>query len=239
MRLRKFLRKFHRWIGILASLWLLLLASTGLLLQHSDDWHLNKKYIQSPFILEAYGIGKQFIAFNQDGHQLIQLDKQIIQDNQATIKLSQPIKSAIYSQAQWIVATDNQIYWLNKQGQLIQSMDDLDGIPIPITALGQKDQHIFISSKNQIFLLPSLKVSEVLSKDIQWKQGISDAKLKISTLQQYNSNYLSYEQAIFNIHAGITAPGIFNDFAAIALIILSLSGIFLFFKKRKTNRQAH
>lgn len=238
MRLRKFLRKFHRWIGILASLWLLLLASTGFLLQHSHAWHLDKKYIQSPFLLQAYGIGKQFIAFNQKGHQLMQLDKQIIQDNKATIKLTQTIKSAIYSQSQWIVATDTQIYWLDQQGQIVQTMDDLDGLPTPINALGQKDQHVFISNNNQAFSLPSLEPAKVSPQDIQWQQGFSDAKLKILTLQKYSADYLSYEQVIFNIHAGITAPGILNDFAAIALIILSLSGIFLFFKKRKTNRQA-
>lgn len=237
MRLRKFLRKFHRWIGILASLWLLLLASTGFLLQHSDDWHLDKKYIQNPFLLKANGIGKQFIAFNQGAHQLIQLDYQIIQDKNVSVKLTQPIKSAIYSQSQWIVATDTHIYWLNEQGQIVQTMDDLDDIPTPIAALGIKDQQLFIRSNNRIFSLPSLNSLDIAEADIQWKQGTTDAKHKIVTLQHHNTDYLSYEQFLFNIHAGITAPGILNDFAAISLIILSLSGIFLFFKKRKTNRQ--
>lgn len=237
MRTRKLFRKFHRWIGIFASLWLLILASTGLLLQHSHDWKLDKKFIQSPFVLESYGIGKQFIFFNQGQHQLIQLDHQIIQDKQISIKLTTPLKSAIFNNSHWIVATEKQILWLNQQGQIVQTIDELDGLAIPIESMGIKNQQIYINSNDQIFNLNSLKPATVPATEIQWSKGINDAKLKLLTLNNFHVDYLSYQQVIFDIHAAITTPSLLNDLAAIALILLSLSGILLFFKKKKTIRQ--
>ncbi len=237
MRVRKLFRKFHRWIGIFASLWLLMLASTGLLLQHSHDWKLGKKFVQSPFVLESYGIGKQFVSFSQDKHQLIQLDMQIIQDNQTSVKLTAPLKSAIFHNSHWIVATAKQVLWLNHEGQIIQTMDELDGITTPIQSLGIKNQQIYINSHDQIFSLDSLEPVSISAQAIQWSKGIDDAKLKALALNNFHTNYLSYEQVIFDIHAAITTPGFLNDLAAIALILLSLSGILLFFKKKKTKRQ--
>ena len=63
MRLRKFLRRIHRWVGIVASVWLLLLATTGFLLQHKDDWNLSKYHTQSSWILGVYGIGDNYISY--------------------------------------------------------------------------------------------------------------------------------------------------------------------------------
>jgi hypothetical protein len=236
MRLRKFIRKFHRWIGILASLWLLLLASTGLLLQHSQDWHLDKSYINSPLLLKTYGIGQQFIAFEDNNHQLLQIDKQLIQDGQTTIKLQQEIKSAIHYQSNWVVLTNTQILWINPVGQIIQSLDALDGLDFPIKNIGTNKNTIVAKSKQNLINLQTLQPIQV--NNIIWSQPIHRQSLKQQAIQQSSHNFLSLEQFIFDIHAGITTASIFNDFAAIALILLSLSGIFLFFKKRKTNRQA-
>lgn len=238
MKVKKFIRKFHRWLGLLASLWLLLLATTGLLIQHSEQWQLNKKFITHPFILESYGIGTQFIAFNHNDHQLVQIDGRLIEDSIVTIKLSDNINSAIYYQSNWIVTTNTQIHWLDATGQIIQSIDVLDGLPLPIDNIGINNNNLFILSNKHVYNLNTLKNINIPYDSINWSQAISDSQLKKESIQLTSSNYLSYEQLLFDLHAGITTPSIFNDMAAIALIILSLSGIYLFFrKKNRTNPQ--
>lgn len=237
MRTRKFIRKFHRWIGLLASLWLLLLASTGFLLQHSQQWNLDKKHISNNTILKSYGIGEQFIAFKQDNHQLIQLDHQLIQDNKVTIKLSEDLNSAIYHQDNWVIATDTQITWIDGNGRIIQSMDELDGLDLPINKIGKIKQEIIYTSNDNAYNLASEIIESSTLSSTQWPQSNTDKDLKQKAIEFTSKNYLTFEKFIFDIHAGITAPSLLNDIAAISLIILSLSGIFLFFRKRKRNRQ--
>lgn len=236
MRTRKFIRKFHRWIGLIASIWLLILASTGFLLQHSHQWQLDKKHISNTAVLNIYGIGEQFIAFEQDNHQLIQLDHQLIQNNRLTIKLSENINSAIYQHDNWIITTDTQIIWIDSKGQITQSMDELDGLNLPINKIAQHKQELIYISKDKTYNINSESIESSTLTSIQWPQSNTDKDLKQKAIELTSKDYLSYEQFIFDIHAGITAPSLLNDFAAISLIILSLSGIFLFFRKRKTNR---
>ena len=70
-----------------------------------------------------------------------------------------------------------------------------------------------------------------------WSQAIDSESLKIQLIETSTQNYLSYEQLIFDLHAGITSPSLFNDIAALALIFLSISGIIIFFKKSFRNQK--
>jgi hypothetical protein len=228
MRLRKFLRKVHRWIGILASVWLLLLATTGFLLQHKDDWNLDEKYTNSSLFLSFYDIGEQFISFEHEQQSLAQLDHQIYLNKQAVYKAEQAIVGAIYQQPNWIIATATQILWLDKQGHIIQTMDEMDGIPMPIKKLGNTNERIFIQNSNQTI---SLDTFEPTKNTINWSQVSNSQILKDQLITQSSQNYLSYQQLIFDLHAGITSPSLLNDIAALALIFLSISGIMIFFKK--------
>ncbi len=236
MRTRKFIRKFHRWVGLIASLWLLVLASTGYLLQHSQQWQLDKYYINNSLILNAYGIGEQFIAFQQDNQQLMQLDKQIIQNEKPTIKLAENINSATYYQNNWVIATNTQIHWIDNSGQILQSLDEMDQINVPIDKIGTHNQNLVYLSNDKIYTVENLSIVQDIIQNTQWPKITTNVQLKNKAILLTSHNYLTAEQMIFDIHAGITTPSILNDIAAISLIILSLSGIFLFFRKRKRNR---
>jgi len=240
MKTKRFIRKFHRWLGVFASLWLLLLATTGLLLQHSEQWGLNNKFISHSYILKSYGIGAQFIAFEQNKHRLVQIDGQLIEDSIVTIKLIDNINSAIFHQSHWIVTTNSQIFWLDATGQIIQSMDELDELPLPIDNIGISNDSLLILSNKKVYDINTLKMTSQPHNSIRWAQALTNSQLKEKAIQMTSSNYLSYEQLLFDLHAGISAPSLLNDMAAIALIILSLSGIYLFFRKKNpTNPQAN
>ena len=228
MRLRKFLRRIHRWVGIVASVWLLLLATTGFLLQHKDDWNLSKHHTQSSWLLGIYGIGDNYTSYQHKQNSLAQLDQQIFINLKASSKLQDTIVGAVYQHPNWVVATPTQLLWVDSQGQIVQSMDELDDMPVPITQLGLANQELFIQHSQQAINVNSL---EVFTNPVGWSMVSNSDELKEKLIKTSTKNYLSYEQIIFDLHAGITSPSLFNDMAALALIFLSLSGIMIFFKK--------
>jgi hypothetical protein len=228
MRLRKFLRKIHRWIGVIASIWLFLLATTGFLLQHKDGWKLDEKYTNSTFLLSLYDIGDQFISYETNTSSIAQLDYHIYLNSKPIIKLEEALIGAILLQETWILATQSKLYWMDKEGNIVQSMDDLDGIPMPIDNLGSYNNTIIIQNSDQAL---SLETLEPLTKSPTWSLPTNSKKLKTELISTMSHNYLSYQQLIFDLHAGITSPSLFNDLAAFALIFLSISGIVIFFKK--------
>jgi hypothetical protein len=236
MRLRKFLRRLHRWVGVIASIWLLLLASTGFLLQHKDDWNLSNYHTQSPWLLGVYGIGDNYSSYQNKQESLAQLDQQIFINLKASSKLQETIVGAVYQQPNWVVATPTQLLWIDNQGQIVQSIDELDDMPVPITQIGLLNQELFVQHNKQAINVNSLKLSKA---SVEWSIASNADELKQKLIKTSTKNYLSYEQIIFDLHAGITSPSLFNDFAALALIFLSLSGIIIFFKKSFKSQKPH
>ena len=235
MRARKFFRKLHRWIGITAALWLLLLASTGLLLQHSHDWALDQKYIKNQTILKYYGVGKQYLAFG-DKQQLLQIDQQVFINETPSIRIDKPIVSALYQPPNWVLATETDMLWLDNEGQIIQQYDSYDGIKTPIQKLGLLQGELYYQTPRGLYNLNESTISKSIKANIIWSKQNSNPSSKQKAIALSSKDYLSYEKFIFDIHAGITTAPILNDIAAIALIMLSLSGILLFFRKSKNNR---
>ena len=200
MKFKKLTRKLHRWIGITASIWLLFLASTGLLLQHSNNLKLDNSFIHNAAILKQYGIGEEFMIFETKGNSLIQIDKNLL-INKALIHFPEKVQKAAYLSPYWIIQTQEQLIWLNDKGQIVQTFDQSE----PPSDLNL----------------------------IKWLTATNNPKLKQQAIKLTSKNYLTVEQFIFDIHAGITTSTLLNDIAAISLMFLSLSGFYLFFRKRK------
>ena len=51
-------RRSHRWVGTVLVAFVLYLAVTGILLNHSSDVGLDRQYIGWSWLLEAYGMGE-------------------------------------------------------------------------------------------------------------------------------------------------------------------------------------
>jgi hypothetical protein len=147
-------------VGIIASVWLLLLATTGFLLQHKDDWNLSSHHTQSSWILSVYGIGDNYISYQNKQESLAQLDQQLFINLKASSKLQETIVGAVYQQPNWIVATPMKLLWIDSQGHIVQSIDELDGIPTPITQLGLINQELFIQHNQQAINVGTLEVSK-------------------------------------------------------------------------------
>src|SRR5690606_21006497 len=64
------LRFWHRWLGILSTLALCWLAITGLLLNHSHDFGIDRKKIHNSFVNQYYGVPEsqqEVIAYKLEG----------------------------------------------------------------------------------------------------------------------------------------------------------------------------
>src|SRR6185436_2847690 len=47
---------WHRWLGVMSAVFVLMLASTGLLLNHSHQLRMDSRYIGNAAVLRWYGI---------------------------------------------------------------------------------------------------------------------------------------------------------------------------------------
>lgn len=235
---RKILRLIHRWLGLLSALWLLLLATTGFLLQQADWLNLSDRYVSSPTLLKWFNYGQRQQAFDDGQQSLYQIDDVVVFNNHK-LSLVEPIIAARWHQDHWIVATRNSLFWLNDQGQISQQMDDFDGIPTPIEDLMITDR-LLIQSSNAWYEVQDnmlvVRTSDSFAPKSQHQPRPLKRAEKHKTIPMALANRLSYDKVLAAVHAGTKGSTWLNTLSALALIFLSLSGLIMFFKPRRRRR---
>ena len=239
MRIRRQLRFLHRWIGLLASVWVLQLALTGLLLQQSNNLSLHQRYVDSAWLLHWFGYGQKTQAFSHHGEQIYQVDDRLLIHNQVQ-RMPQTIRFAAKKDKLWLVATEQALYGLNTHNEIIWRLDDFDGLPTPINNLHVNDQ-IWIQHNKQWYQInaqlqihKSTAPEKVISH-ARHKQLSADERRRV--VPKALSQVLSYDKVLADIHAGYKGSVWLNTLTAVALLFLSLSGLFLFFKTKRKDRK--
>ena len=229
------LHKWHRRIGLLASAFIIFLVLTGIALQHSDDLGLPTKYLTSTWLLNNYGIKPNPIT-------TYQLGNQTISHAGATIYLSgKPITheidlvlGAIQQQNEIIIATSDSLIILNLNGEIIDEITLHDG-------LQEAPKGIALSVNNTPVVRGLNTYWESVEDLTRWEkfQGPHphwvEPTITLPALKQVieshdMSQQISLERFLLDAHSGrvFGKYGIYIiDAAAILLLILSITGIWL------------
>ena len=237
MRMRKALRKIHRWVGLLSALWLLQLATTGLLLQHADDFNLSQTYVSSPTVLKWFGYGQTQQVWQLDEQVIYQVDE-VVGFNGVQVNIAAPLKGAALWQGQWLVATADTLYGFNHLGETVLQLDDFDGIPTPISELTDANGGLHILVKDQWFsmqLSGEFQPAQLTINNLNTARSMNAAEQR-QFFAEALQNKLSYDKVLHGIHAGIQGSKWLNTLSSLALLYLCFSGIYLFIKKPKTKR---
>lgn len=240
------LREWHRKLGIFAAFFLIFLSLTGIALNHTDSlnlahqpiknsWMLNHYGIQAPTDIRFYPITNDVALFVTD-HLVWFQDKVLLESDETIIALGQ-FKGFI------IVVTSNQLYLYNLSGELIDRLDDTSGIPASITAMAINDKQLYLKTNNGIYqsdqdlfdwqLAPA---SQVLTW-VKAKQAPASAVVNIT--REFKSQFLTLERLIVDAHSGRVFGMIgiiFMDLVGFLLILLSLSGIYIWIRYARAKR---
>ncbi len=242
MRVRKALRKTHRWIGMLAALWLLQLATTGLLLQHADDLKLTTTYVNSPWVLKWFDYGQRQQAWDDQGDVFYQVDD-VLAYSGFTVKQAEKMIAVVKSQQDWLAISAQTIYRYNQQGELVMQLDSFDGIPTPIEQVAYTPDSLAtellaIQSAGKWSVLDyNGSVLPMISQPIEVIQSRALTAAEEGVLfPTMLSDRLSYDKVLHGIHSGLKSSNWLNSLSALALLYLSFSGLYLFFKQPKSKR---
>lgn len=233
------MRQLHRWIGLFASLWILQLALTGLLLQQSDALSLDRRYVQSARLLTWFGYGHKTQAFSHHNQQLYQIDDRVVINDQYR-HFPQTIDYAAFWNNSWVVATAQSVYRLNLQGDIEWRLDDFDGLPTPVDNLHVDDRVRVLNQQQWFIIRDDLKIEPIRAPveavNHAQKRPLTDTERQ-QVLPQALRKVLSYDKVLADIHAGYKGSVWLNTLTALALLYLALSGIILFFKPKSSSRQ--
>ncbi|MFT5756053.1 MAG: hypothetical protein ACI9LM_000765 [Alteromonadaceae bacterium] len=237
------LREWHRTLGVWAAFFLIFLSITGIALNHTERLELAHQPITSTLLLDHYGINSpNDVRFYQD-NRLILTNNLIWLDNTLLVEISSRFVTMGKFQQMWLVATDQYLFLFNDVGELIDKISVATGLPAAIVAVSVEAGSVIIDTDKGYYqadneFLAWQAVSTL--KEPSWlEQSKASDKKIIQAIELYRSQFLTWERIIVDAHSGriLGSVGVvIMDIAAILLILLSLSGLYIWIRYANAKR---
>ena len=232
----RFLYKLHRYTGLLSAVVFLMLAVTGIALNHTDDLKLDQKMIKSSLLLDWYGIAlpSHVLSFSTVNHQITQLDQHVYFNGALLTNDEKPLKGLVETDDFMVAAFSNRLVLLSHQGEVIERM------PIrEIERIGlNQQQFVVIESAKGVRVSDDglLSWQPSFSPSIQWSSNSQPSSLLLKVIKDnFRSSILPLERVLLDLHSGRffgIAGVIVVDISGVLLIVLSLSGCAIWLKHK-------
>jgi len=244
-RLLRSLYMWHRWIGLVSALFVLLLASTGLLLNHTDELALDKRYVTVPALLEWYGIRSPgHYRVYRAGTQLVaELDGHLFFDRAELNGHSGRLLGALRYHDMVVAALPHQLLLLTTRGELIESLDNLPGTANEAIGLDGQQQLVLRTAQGDYLADDELlgwNRAEAVHAGWSAPAELSDGE-RAALAATWRGKGLPLERVLLDLHSGriLGAAGVYlMDGAALVLMLLAASGVWLW-NRRRTSARAH
>jgi len=235
-------RRWHRGIGVGASLFVVFLVVSGLALNHASQLGLDRQHVSPRWLLRWYGIGgpEQLRSFAVDGHWLSFAGSQLYLDDQSVATASDGVGATIHGD--WLVAASTkELLLLNRRGELIERLPwDLAGAA-EIEAIGHDTTgEVVVQSDGRTWLadteLLGWSEHEGPAAALEWSVAEeAPPGVRRAIVSHYSGNGLSVERLVLDIHSGriFGRLGMFvYDVLALILGFSAVSGLVLWWRTR-------
>lgn len=233
------LRAWQRNIGLLAAIFLLMFAVTGILLNHKLDLKLEDRYLNWPWLLEHYGIAevKADRVYLLEDNVISQFDEQVFVDARPVAISLKPIIGGIYIDDITIVASDDTLILLNSEGEFIEEMTGAMGVPSQIQNIGLFHGLPVLQTRYGMWRGDVLieQWEKISLQGVSWSEPTSMPKMIREDLARYfYGKGISVERFFIDLHnghiLGLIGKGLL-DFIAVLFIALSFLGVWMWCKR--------
>ena len=227
---------WHRRLGLAAVAILILLAVSGVLLNHSHGLGLDRRYVQWGWLLDWYGIHApaepRGVALG--AHWLSELDGRIYFDGHELPGLRGRLNGAVVVGYTIASAVGDNIWLLTPDGIIVEQLGTAQGVPGGLHALGvDRNGRLVVEAAQGFYTADSelLKWRRAIPQAVSWARLTEvPPALRAELVRQYRGRGLSVERVLADVHGGRVLGEIgmwLVDLTAIACLGLALSGLWL------------
>lgn len=254
-RRRLKLRSFyiwHRYVGLTAALLVLILAVTGLALNHTERWQLDSRHVTWDWVLDWYGVEApaQSLSFLAGNQRISQMGRHLYLDRAELPGEYDSLRGAVALREWLVVAADQSLLLLSPDGELIERLTGHDGVPAGLQSVG-------ISPVGQLVVRGGHGIYAPDEEFLDWGHWYGNLELvqwsapsplppalRGDLARHYRTEVLPLERVLLDLHSGriFGSWGVYlMDAAALFLLFLAGSGSWLWIqqrRKRLTHRRA-
>ena len=231
---------WHRWVGVSAALLVVVLAITGITLNHTEALRLDERTVDSEALLAWYGIDAPgpLTTYAAGDHWLSQAGAHWYLDEAPLPGEFEPLRGAVALPSLVAAASADAVWLLTDGGEVVERMDAGAGIPQDIRRLGvDRQQRLVIEaavgwvrSDEQYLQWQPVSAPE----HVRWAQPASAPEsIRQAILRSHRGAGLSLERVLLDLHSGrlFGRLGVYvMDAAALLMLLLAASGTWLWLR---------
>ncbi len=242
MSLWRWITKLHRLVGLFSAIILLMLAITGIALNHTETLKLDSKFIHSTPILDWYGIQvpTTSLNFSSSKYYISQLNNELYFQNKFLKHSSEKLIGLVETANYLAIGLEDSLLLITFTGEIIEqiSMPNLSNI-------GYNSQQQIVLQQAQAVLFSSDDLLtwqlQTMNSQVKWSLAtpLSAAQQQL-LLQNFRNRILPLERFILDLHSGRLFGNfgvIIVDLSGIALILLTLSGCSVWIRQKLKRNQ--
>ena len=238
---------WHRYIGLAAALFVVVLAATGLLLNHSGELGLDSIKVSSPALLDWYGVHAPDTVISYRAGPLTVTDAagRIYLDQGVLPNVEGPLAGAVEYAGLVVVATGNQLLLLTPAGELVERLDNASGVPADILAIGVAGSGaLAVRTAHGSYRTDENFLGWTALDDVAAEWATSTRlteQQRLALNRAWRGDGLPLERIMLDMHSGriLGTAGVYvMDGAAILFLLLAVSGVWLWIK-RIASARAH
>ncbi len=251
-RLHRALYHWHRRLGVVAALLVVLLAVTGILLNHTDRLGLVHRPVTNALLLDWYGIRSPEVppGWQANGHWFATLDGILFLDDRPVAEAKGTLRGVVALPAldAYLLAFDQDLLLLDRDGRVIEWMPPPAGLDGRILGLaGPRDGLPVLVTRSSAWIpdpeLAGWRRLDDASGLVPLPPAMLPETLGLRIAQRARSRRISMERLLLDLHSGRLfgrhGPWVM-DGAAVLLLLLALSGGFLWLRQLwKRHRHRH
>ncbi len=236
---------WHRRIGLVAIILVITLAITGIMLNHTTTLKLDENYVDSSLLLGWYGLEPEGDAISYDvgEHVITVLDHLVFFNSYPVTVTEQAFHGAVKTEQLIVLAFDTELVLLTHDGELVERMPTGHSFS-DIQRIGVKYMRPVIETSDPYYYMADEHILDwdvISNDDIAWadKTTLDDTRMTV-LLESFRGRGLPVERVILDLHSGriFGKYGTYvMDAAAIALLWLSCSGPWVWWRRRVKLRQ--
>ena len=240
----KSLYVWHRYVGLAAAALVIVLALTGIPLNHTERLALDGRFVRSSWLLDWYAIPvpEEYRAFTTGAGPVTLLGSRLYLRETAVAGDYQELHGAVESRGMLVVAVDSTLLLYTLEHELIENLTVADGLPEGIERVG-------LGTEGEVVVFTRAGNLQADADLLQWtprRQGTDDVDWSLpmqldtdqrrALAEQYRARILPYERVLLDLHSGRIfgryGPWVM-DAAAVLMVFLAGSGVLIWLKRKR------
>lgn len=232
---------WHRWLGLGAAFWLVVLSLTGLMLNHTESLKLDERRVEARWLSRAYGISPPPLvkAYRVQDHWISQWGDELFFDGEP-LGVRGRLRGAAAAAGMVVAGAEGELILLGPQGQLVERT------PMPgLRQVGKAEGALLVRVAGGLRRADAevIEWSPVAGETaVVWSRAVPLPRaIRTAIEQRLLGAGLPLERVVLDLHSGriFGAAGVFlMDAAAVVLLFSTFSGVWLWLRHRRRRRRS-